>query len=413
VREVVNTCQALNLAVKTLPSLEQLLDDNVRVSMLRDVVIEDLLRREPIVLDERSIGQLLHGKRVMVTGGAGSIGSELARQAARYEPSSLTLLDHNENGLFELEHELREAFPRLSLRLRVADIKDATRMEQVIRTESPHLILHAAAHKHVPLMEENPPEAIKNNVFGTRIVADLAEAYGVEAFILISTDKAVNPSSVMGASKRVAEMYVQAMSQKGRTRFAAVRFGNVLGSAGSVVPTFRRQIAKGGPVTVTHPEMERYFMTIPEASQLVLQSGALSKGGELFLLDMGAPVRIVDLARDMIRMSGLQPDVDILIEYSGLRPGEKLSEELFHADEPYARTLHEKIFVCPMRAVTLEVIREHLDRLRDSLPGDRDSIRRELEVVVPEAKLSRAEGPRPQVEGVIKSLSSFDTIGAR
>jgi FlaA1/EpsC-like NDP-sugar epimerase len=410
-REIVSACLAIGIETKTLPSLHQILSDDVKVSMLRDVAIEDLLRREPIQLDEPSMGALLRGKSVIVTGAAGSIGSELARQAARYEPAGLVLLDHDENGVFFLERELRAAFPRAALTACIADIKDPRRISDVFKEHRPHVVLHAAAHKHVPLMETNAVEAVKNNVFGTRIVADLAKAHGVETFVLISTDKAVNPTSVMGTSKRIAEMYVQSLSDASRTKFVAVRFGNVLGSAGSVVPIFREQIAAGGPVTVTHPDMTRYFMTIPEATQLVLQAGALAKGGEIFVLDMGEPVKIVDLARDMIKMSGFEPDVDIKIVFSGCRPGEKLFEELMHASEGYDRTVHPKILVGRIAPVAASTMQKAMQSLAQAAAGPGDEIRGTMGAIVPEAMLGGLVPlAREDVSKALRDLEAVETL---
>ena len=411
-RELVSLCRSLGLETKTLPSLQQILTGDVKVSMLRDVAIEDLLRREPVKLDEASMAGMIRGKRVLVTGGAGSIGSELARQVARYDPALIALVDHNENALFYLDRELRGTFGNLSLDVSVADIKDPRRMSELFRRIAPHVVLHAAAHKHVPLMEAAPGEAIKNNVFGTRIVADLASAYGVETFVLISTDKAVNPSSVMGASKRIAEMYLQSISGRSRTRFVAVRFGNVLGSAGSVVPLFREQIAAGGPVTVTHPDMRRYFMTIPEASQLVLQAGALAKGGEIFLLDMGEPVKIVDLARDMIRMSGLEPDVDIPIVFSGKRPGEKLYEELLLSGEGHQRTVHPKILVGRIAPVSEDSVAKAMRDLAAIVDEPKARVLEAVTSIVSEAKLDALEGPRssPAVDRALTALEALPSL---
>jgi FlaA1/EpsC-like NDP-sugar epimerase len=408
-REVVSACRNVGMETKTLPSLQQILTGNVNISMLRDVAIEDLLRREPVELDKRSMGTLLEGKRLLVTGGAGSIGSELARQALVFNPSVVALLDHNENALFFLERELRRAFPRADVRILIGDIKDSRRVREVLKDVRPHVVLHAAAHKHVPLMEANPVEAIKNNALGTRTVADLALAYGVETFVLVSTDKAVNPSSVMGASKRVAEMYVQSLSG-GRTRFVAVRFGNVLGSAGSVIQVFREQIASGGPVTVTHPDMRRYFMTIPEACQLVLQAGALARGGEIFLLDMGEPVSVLDMARDMIRMSGLEPDRDIAIEIVGPRPGEKLCEELLLDAEALENTVHPKILMGRIPATPREQIEEHFRLLAAAIESSPAEVRRSLTKIVPEARLEQVESEPKEVSEALEALRPMQTL---
>ncbi len=401
-REILEICRDLGLTLQTIPSLQQLADGSVRISKLRDIAIEDLLRRDSVSLDTTSISGFLAGRRVLVTGGAGSIGSELIRQIARFKPATITVFDHNENGLFFLERELRRDFPQVGLRFAVGSIRDSQRLEQVFEDARPDVVYHAAAHKHVPLMEANPGEAVRNNVLGTKMVADAADRFGTEAFVMISTDKAVRPTSVMGTTKRVAEMYVQSLSGRSKTRFVAVRFGNVLGSNGSVVPLFREQIEAGGPVLVTHPDMTRYFMTIPEASQLVLQASALGKGGEIFILDMGQPVKIADLARDMIQLSGLEPDVDIAIEYTGTRPGEKLYEELVLDDESAAETAHPKIKVAriaPQDATEMQESVARLERLVMQTAAV-ETIRAELSVLVPEAKLGQkaiAAGPDRQV----------------
>jgi FlaA1/EpsC-like NDP-sugar epimerase len=414
VREVAALCRDLGLETKTLPGIQQILNGEVRVSMLRDVAIEDLLRRESVHLNEESMARLLRGRRVFITGGAGSIGSELARQALRYEPAALALFDHNENGLFFLERELVAAFPRARIVPQIGDVKDSARVSKVLGEFRPHVILHAAAHKHVPLMEANPAEALKNNVFGTRVVADLALAYGVDTFVLISTDKAVNPTSVMGATKRVAEKYVQALNGAERTRFVAVRFGNVLGSAGSVVQIFREQIARGGPVTVTHPEMKRYFMTISEACQLVLQAGALGNGGEIFLLDMGEPVKIVDLANDMIRMSGFFPGDHIEVQITGMRPGEKLSEELLLDDENCLRTRHDKILVACIPAMDLTEAQRAVDELLDATNGSPLEVRAALSKIVPEARFEvNLPGIPTRAEQALRDLALHDPFGIR
>ncbi|MBX3053009.1 MAG: polysaccharide biosynthesis protein [Caldilineaceae bacterium] len=355
IREIVRICDQAGVKAQIMPSLGELLDGRVTMKQVRDVRIEDLLRRAPVQTDGEAVAGLLRGKRVLVTGGGGSIGSELCRQIWRCGPAQLILLGHGENSIFDIHNELLGQEPGIhnqperntgpSLIPVIADVRFGERMQQVFAEYRPHVVFHAAAHKHVPLMEMNPAEAITNNVQGTRNVVAAAMAVDVERFVMISTDKAVNPTSIMGVSKRCAEMIVhRAASQSGKP-YVAVRFGNVLGSRGSVVLTFQRQIAMGGPVTVTHPEMTRYFMTIPEAVQLVLQSAVLGKGGEVFVLDMGDPVRIADLARDLIELSGLRVGEDIEIIYSGMRPGEKLYEELFIAGEEYARTRHEKIFL--------------------------------------------------------------------
>ena len=345
IRRIHDLCERAGLRVKIIPGVSEIVGGTVNLSRIRDVAIDDLLRREPVVLDDGLMVTGLRDRVVLVTGAGGSIGAELCRQIAGYRPKKLILLEQAENGLFQIHRELVQAQPGLAFVPCIADVCDEARMRHVFLEHRPECVFHAAAHKHVPMMEWNPGEAVKNNVFGTRLVADLAHEYGAARFVFVSTDKAVNPTSVMGATKRVAEIYVQALSQRSKTRFATVRFGNVLASAGSVVPIFQEQIAAGGPVTVTHPEMRRYFMTIPEACQLVLQAGVMGEGGEIFVLDMGEPVRIVDLARDLIRLSGLVPDDDIELRFTGLRPGEKLFEELSVAAESADKTRHPKIFI--------------------------------------------------------------------
>ncbi|HXI03922.1 MAG TPA: nucleoside-diphosphate sugar epimerase/dehydratase, partial [Candidatus Saccharimonadales bacterium] len=330
------------------PPMKHLIDGEVHLSQVRDVELEDLLGREPVKVDLAAIGAYLRGKRVIVTGGGGSIGRELARQIAEFEPEVLVILDRNENNMYFVELELRKRFPSLALEAVVADITDQLRMEEVFGLYRPQTVFHAAAYKHVPLMELNASEAFKNNVLGTWITAREAASHGCEHFVLISTDKAVNPVSVMGATKRVAELVTQGMNG-GATRFVSVRFGNVLGSDGSVVPLFKKQIAEGGPVTVTHPEVTRYFMTIPEAVQLVLQAGTMGRGGEIYILDMGRAIKIVDLAYNLIDLSGFSPGTDIEVVFTGLRPGEKLHEELHLNREDVENTAHEKILMCRER----------------------------------------------------------------
>lgn len=345
VRRILQLCETIPLPVKIIPGIFEILDGKVNLSRIRTVSIEDLLGRPAVSLDLPQIEAFLHGKRVLVTGAGGSIGSELCRQIAAFGPASITLVERAEFHLFSIHSELVKRFPKLDIRPRICDVCDSKRLDGVFAADRPEVVFHAAAHKHVPMMEWNPGEAIKNNVFGTRKVADAAHKHGVGAFVMISTDKAVNPTSIMGTTKRVAEMYVQSLSRTSNTKYTAVRFGNVLGSAGSVIPVFQKQIEGGGPVTVTHPEMKRYFMTIPEACQLVMQAGAMGNGGEIFVLDMGTPMKIADLARDLIRLSGFEPDVDIRIEYTGVRPGEKLFEELGFDGEKMDKTRHAKIFV--------------------------------------------------------------------
>jgi FlaA1/EpsC-like NDP-sugar epimerase len=363
VRRIVALCAPCGVTMRTLPGVDSLIDGSVTVSQLSEVAIEDLLGRDPVTLETDAIEKLLHGRSVLVTGAGGSIGSELCKQVCRFSPKVLVLIEQAENNLFEVHRALLAQFPKVKVIPYVADICDVRRLETIFAAERPAVVFHAAAHKHVPMMESNPGEAIKNNVFGTKKVADTADKFGVEKFVMVSTDKAVNPTSVMGVSKRTAEIYAQSLSSRSRTQFVTVRFGNVLGSAGSVVPIFKEQIRKGGPVTVTHPDMQRYFMTIPEASQLILQAGAMGRGGEIFILDMGAPVKIVDLARDLIRLSGLKPDEDIMIAFSGIRPGEKLYEELSVDTEHATKTRHPKIFVGKSRVYEWSDVTEGLTEL--------------------------------------------------
>jgi len=398
-RRIIEICKGQKLTFRIVPGMADLIDGRLDVSRLREVDINDLLGREAVTLDTEGIGHFLTGKVVLVTGAGGSIGSELCRQVVAFKPRQIVLLEQAENSLFGIERELREAHPGLDVVPVIADICDRPRIGQVFRDYRPAVVFHAAAHKHVPMMEYNPGEAIKNNVFGSKNVADMAAQYKSDALVLISTDKAVNPTSVMGCTKRVTEMYCQSLSTRpecAATRFVAVRFGNVLGSAGSVVPIFRQQIARGGPVTVTHPDMRRYFMTIPEAAQLVIQAGAMGKSGAIMLLDMGNPVRIVDLARDMITLSGFRPDIDVKIEFQGMRPGEKLFEELRTAGEDVLPTPHHKIFVWQSRYCALEDIEKALDRLEVVSNGaSADEVKQALQSVVPEFQPVSALPPAP------------------
>ncbi|MCE5286388.1 MAG: polysaccharide biosynthesis protein [Pelosinus sp.] len=352
IREVVRECKETKCQVKILPGIYEIIDGNVSVQQLRNVDVEDLLGRDPVQLDLEEIAGYLRGKRVLVTGAGGSIGSEICRQISKVSPSALYLLGKGENSIYEINGELREKYAaEFDIWPIIADVRDKERIESIFSEVRPQVVFHAAAHKHVPLMEAQPVEAVRNNIFGTKNVAEAADRYSVERFVMISTDKAVNPTSVMGASKRIAELVVQNLSKSSKTKFVAVRFGNVLGSRGSVIPLFKKQIAKGGPITITHPEMIRYFMTIPEASQLVLQAGSMAQGGEVFVLDMGKPVKIVDMACDLIELSGLVPYKDIKIQFTGLRPGEKLFEELLTAEEGTASTKHNKIFRANLKQV--------------------------------------------------------------
>jgi len=337
--------EGTNIRFRTVPSITDIASGRLRVSQIRDVDINDLLGREVVQLDEDMIEAFLKEKVILVTGAGGSIGSEMCRQVCKYGPRNLLLVEQAENPLFYIERELRRQFSRVNLTAVICDITDSVRVRQVFEAYRPQVVIHAAAHKHVPLMELNPGEAVKNNILGTKTVADAAAEFGSTNFVMISTDKAVNPTSIMGSSKRIAEMYIQNLSMTSRTQYVTVRFGNVLGSDGSVVPIFKKQIAEGGPLTVTHPEMKRYFMTIPEASQLVLQAATMGKGGEIFVLDMGEPVKIVDLAKELITLSGFRPGEDIEIVFTGPRPGEKLFEELSIEGEGMQRTHHPKISI--------------------------------------------------------------------
>ncbi|WP_237769493.1 polysaccharide biosynthesis protein [Pelosinus fermentans] len=369
-RKIINECKATKCSVKTLPGMYELIDGKVSVQQLRNIDLEDLLRRDPVKLDLEEIASYLSGKRVLVTGAGGSIGSELCRQIANMSPKTLTLLGKGENSIYEIDRELQGKYPDLAIEAIIADVRDEKRIDSIFKQCKPQVVFHAAAHKHVPLMEAQPSEAVRNNIFGTKAVAEAADRFGAEIFVMISTDKAVNPTSVMGATKRMAELVIQNISKTSYTKFVAVRFGNVLGSRGSVIPLFKKQIAQGGPITITHPDMERYFMTIPEASQLVLQAGALAKGGEVFVLDMGEPVKIVDMASDLIQLSGLVPNKDIKIQFSGLRPGEKLFEELLTAEEGTTSTKHQKIFVANLRKVDEQKLYHGLTMLKNETRAD-------------------------------------------
>jgi FlaA1/EpsC-like NDP-sugar epimerase len=357
-KRITQICTEAGLNVMTIPSLEDLVSGRVSVSNLRRIELEDLLGRDPVELDDSGLHTLLTGQVVMVTGAGGSIGSELCRQIARYSPSKLVLFEQSELALYAMEQELPQRFPGLFIVPVIGDVKNAVWVNQVMAEYRPAVVFHAAAYKHVPLMENsNAWEAVRNNVLGTQVIAAAAQAHGVGKFVMISTDKAVNPTNVMGATKRLAEMTCQAMQQPTGTRFVSVRFGNVLGSSGSVIPKFQKQIEAGGPVTVTHPDITRFFMSIPEAAQLVLQAGLMGKGGEIFVLDMGEPVRIAELAKLMIRLSGADPD-SIRIEYSGLRPGEKLYEELLADDESTLPTPHPKLRVAKARVAVDTLVNE-------------------------------------------------------
>ncbi len=360
IKRIVTECNKTKCQLKTLPSLFELIEGEVSINQIREVKIEDLLGREEINLDLKEISDFIRGRRIMITGAGGSIGSELCRQIASYKPEQIILLDIYENNLYDLQNELRRRFPQLEMKSIIASIRDRKRIFEIFEKTKPQVIFHAAAHKHVPLMEENPQEAIKNNVFGTLNLIEAADEYGVSRFVQISTDKAVNPTNIMGASKRICEMLIQAYDKKSETEYVAVRFGNVLGSNGSVIPLFKKQIASGGPVTLTHEEITRFFMTIPEAVQLVLQSGSMAKGGEIFVLDMGEPVKIIDLAEELIKLSGFEPYEDIDIKIIGLRPGEKLYEELLMDEEGIQNTKYKKIYIGKPQSFDVEKLKQRL-----------------------------------------------------
>ena len=362
VREIVEICKETKASnLKILPGVHDILSGKITVSAIREVQVEDLLGRDPVWVDLQEVAQYLKDQVVLVTGAGGSIGSELCRQIVRFSPAQLILTGHGENSIFDIQQELKD-YP---ISTEIFDIKDHEKVNIVFEKYKPSVVFHAAAHKHVPLMEANPEEALKNNILGTSRLAQAAHKNGVETFVFISTDKAVNPTSIMGASKRIAEMVIQNYNDKSATKFVAVRFGNVLGSRGSVIPTFKNQITAGGPVTVTDSRMTRYFMTIPEASQLVIQAGAMASGGEIFILDMGKPVKIVDLAKDLIRLSGLEPEKDIKIVFTGTRPGEKLFEELLTSEEGTTATKHKRIFTAIPNNINYQAIDELLEIIRE------------------------------------------------
>ncbi|HZJ82215.1 MAG TPA: nucleoside-diphosphate sugar epimerase/dehydratase [Clostridia bacterium] len=385
-RQVLSICKTTKCKLKTLPGVFELIDGKVTIQNIRDVQIEDLLGREAVKVDLNGMSKYLNDEVVLVTGGGGSIGSELCRQIAKYKPKQLLILDIYENGAYDLQQELNRKYPDLNHEVLIASVRERPRIESIFDEYRPGIIFHAAAHKHVPLMEKNPAEAVKNNVFGTLNVAECADKYGAKRFVMVSTDKAVNPTNIMGATKRIAEMIIQALNKHSKTEFVAVRFGNVLGSNGSVIPLFKKQIETGGPVTVTHPEINRFFMTIPEAVQLVIQAGAMAKGGEIFILDMGQPVRIADLARDLIRLSGLKPDIDIEIKYTGLRPGEKLYEELLLEEEGLTATRHEKIFIGKPTFSDLYELKSELEKLRFTTMGSGENVVAFVQQLVPNYK---------------------------
>ena len=382
-KEILDICKEAGCKLRTLPGMYQLINGDVSVATLKEVEIEDLLGREPIQINTEEVLNYVRGKVVMVTGGGGSIGSELCRQVAAHNPKQLIIVDIYENSVYEIQQELIRKYPKLDLVVLIASVRNTDRVNKIFDTYRPNIVYHAAAHKHVPLMETSPCEAIKNNVMGTYKVAQAADRYGTDKFVMISTDKAVNPTNIMGASKRICEMIIQMMNGKSKTNFVAVRFGNVLGSNGSVIPLFKKQIAEGGPVTVTHPDIIRYFMTIPEAVSLVLQAGAYATGGEIFVLDMGEPMKIVDLANNLIKLSGYKPGEDIEIVFTGLRPGEKMYEELLMDEEGLRKTANKMIFIGKPIEFDGMLFEEQLEKLIADARAEKDDIRAGVQAIVP------------------------------
>ena len=370
--EIINICKKTDAKIKTIPGIYEIIDGKVNITKVRDVQIEDLLGREPIKMNLDDMNGIIKDKIIMVTGGGGSIGSELCRQIVKYEPKQLVLIDIYENNAYDIQQEIKRHFPEIDLKVLIASVRDEHKMDKIFEQYKPEIVFHAAAHKHVPLMEDSPCEAIKNNVFGTQNVVNLSDKYNVKKFVLISTDKAVNPTNIMGATKRCCEMIVQTKNKTSKTEFVAVRFGNVLGSNGSVVPLFKKQIEEGGPVTVTHEEVTRFFMTIPEAVSLVLQASAMAKGGEIFVLDMGEPVKIIDLARNLIKLSGFEPNVDIKIEVTGLRPGEKLYEEVLMDEEGLQKTSNNQIRIGRPIEIDEAEFKKELNILKRVADNDQD-----------------------------------------
>lgn len=406
VRKIIDICKDTKCKLKILPGVYEILDEKVSLKRIRDVNIEDLLGRDEVKLNNEEIAGYLKDEVILVTGGGGSIGSELCRQIAKYEPKKIIVYDIYENNAYDLEVELKSKYKnRIDIDVVIGSIRDIERLRQVFAEYKPGVVFHAAAHKHVPLMEFNPGEAVKNNVFGTLNVAQCADEFGTKRFVLISTDKAVNPTNIMGATKRLAEMIIQAMDKRSKTEFVAVRFGNVLGSNGSVIPLFKKQIAQGGPVTVTHPEVTRYFMTIPEAAQLVIQAGAMAKGGEIFILDMGQPVKILDLARDLIKLSGFEPDEDIKIVFTGLRPGEKLYEELLLAEEGIQGTHHENIYIGKPLALSFNELMLGIRALQNFI-NDKEELKRCLKNIVSTYKELDEAAASIGLEGKLKNQIS-------
>lgn len=413
-QRILDICEKLPVKMRIIPGYYEIIEGKVEVNRIRDVQIEDLLGREPVQLDDDQMRKLYADKIVMVTGAGGSIGSELARQAARFNPRQILLVERAEFALFNIDREMHEMFPQLSIMPLTADVCDRRRMETIFGEYRPHVVLHAAAHKHVPMMEINPTEAIKNNVLGTHCLGELAGQNGTDVFVMISTDKAVRPSSIMGASKRVAELVIQALDRQFETKYVAVRFGNVIGSAGSVIPIFREQILKGGPVTVTHPDMVRYFMTIPEAAQLVLQAGAMGEGGEIFILDMGEPVKILELAEDTIALSGLKPYEDIEIVFTGIRPGEKLFEELQTNNEAVTKTRHPKIFIGKIQEYPTNKVKDAMTSLKfwadDS--GKAMELKTYLSELLPESQLGTPVSTNINLQTESKATNELNELVA-
>jgi len=389
-KEILDICKRTDCRIQIIPRIEEMFGSDNLLGKVRDVDVEDLLGRDAIRLDTKGIKDYIEDRIVVVTGGGGSIGSELSRQIARFGPRKLIVIDIYENNAYDLQNELKYAFPTLDLEVLIASVRDKKRIDSIFSEYKPEVVFHAAAHKHVPLMEHSPSEAIKNNVFGTLNVAEAADRYGVRKFVMVSTDKAVNPTNIMGATKRICEMIIQSMDRTSKTDYVAVRFGNVLGSNGSVVPLFKRQIARGGPVTITHEDVTRFFMTIPEAAQLVIQAGAYAIGGEIFILDMGNPVKIYDLASDLIKLSGFVPGKDIKIEITGLRPGEKLYEELLMDEEGLRKTTHEKIFIAKPSYIDVTELKSRIDELRFLVDkGDKGEIAKKVSEIVCTYDISR------------------------
>ena len=403
-KHILDECKRSGAKVKIIPGIMEVLDGRVSMSKIRDIEIEDLLGREPIDLNIEEVSSYITKKTILVTGGGGSIGSELCRQIAKFEPGKLVILDVYENNAYDIQNELKRLYgDKLNLDVLIASVRDRKAIFRIMEELKPDVVFHAAAHKHVPLMERSPKEAIKNNVMGTLNVAEAASEFGVDRFVLISTDKAVNPTNVMGASKRLCEMVVQSLAQHSETKFVAVRFGNVLGSNGSVIPLFKQQIEEGGPVTVTHKEIIRYFMTIPEASQLVIQAGAIANGGEIFILDMGDPVKIYDLAEDLIRLSGLKPHDDVKIQVTGLRPGEKLYEELLMSEEGMTNTKYTKIHIAAPTTLNFKMLRASIEKFDQTIETESNqSIIERLAILVPTFK--RPEEVNAKVEDNLAAL---------